>query len=645
MKELILTKNDIIIEDIQKGNSIDAIDELFSFWDEKVMPNLSKYYINKKVLQSIDEIEKKMKIIDEYRKKGKKDEKRNQMVNLHNEGKTKTTYKRQVTGSANSNLLFHDLDVSESFKNILKETNEEENNREIKTESLESASFIYKKEELDKNIISVTKNKKAIIGYIDFDLLLQRIAMETPIYHDEELNDFLLEGICLQYPNFIKFDNLIAKIISCFHFNYSRYLKNEKENNEEEGERTDNFSINYENVKKRKRIYIGSKETIERKNTSIEIFQDSENRIPYGIVNLIIIYIDIYRKFPLSKLDIRLDWSSKILDLLKYALDIYEVKNIYATQIIKATSYYKEIIESTIKIPKPKEKIPFEKICPIKIKNESFFEIFNYNSKDIAVEITRVTYDIFSKIRPNEFFKGLFTKKDKEKTSPNICKAVERFNSISYWVIEEVLSYDYSTDRAKVIDKFIHIAHELSLLNNFNDCMSIVSALGQMILTRLTKTWKKISSKDMTLFRKIKKILNFQNNYKNIRDEVAKCIKEGKPFLPFLGYYTKRICFIEEAGPYKNKTGLINVNKISQVQQVLSEFYEKDKVQYTFDIKDDIKNKLVILQFLDPSTEEELEKEGNLIEPNFILFKKTKNKRITYTERRFEENYKKKNVI
>lgn len=610
------------------------------------MPNLSKYYINKKVLQSVDEIDKKMQIIDEFRKKDKKEEKRKQMVNMHNEGKTKTTYKRQVTTSANSNLLFHDLDVSESFKNILKQTNEEESNSGIKIDSLESASFIYKHEELDKNIISVIKNKKAIIGYIDFDLLLQRIAMETPIYHDDEMNDFVLEGICLQYPNFIKFDNFIAKIISCFHFNYSRYLKKEKENNddEEDGERTDNFSFTYENVKKRKRIYIGSKETLERKNTSIEIFQDGENRIPYGIVTLIIIYIDIYRKFPLSKLDIRLDWSSKILDLLKYALDIYEVKNIYATQIIKATSFYKEIIQSTVQIPKPKEKLPFEKICTI-TKNESFFDIFTYTSKDIAVELTRVTYELFSKIRPNEFFKGLYTKKDKEKTSPNICKAFERFNNISYWVIEEVLSYDYSSDRAKVIDKFIHIAHELSLLNNFNDCMSIVSALGQMILTRLTKTWKKISSKDMTLFRKIKKILNFQNNYKNIRDEVAKCLKEGKPFLPFLGYYTKRICFLEETGPYKNKTGLINVDKISQVQQALSEFYEKDKVQYNFDIKDEIKNKLIILQFLDPNTEEELEKEGNLIEPNFILCKKSKNKRITYTERRFEENYKKKNVI
>ena len=210
---------------------------------------------------------------------------------------------------------------------------------------------------------------------------------------------------------------------------------------------------------------------------------------------------------------------------------------------------------------KPKENIPFEKIYNIKGKNESFFNISEFSPKDIATELTRVSHLLFSKITPNEFFKGLFTKKDKEKTSPNICKVVERFNTISFWVIEEVLSFDYSGDRGKVIETFIQISNELKNLNNFNDCMSIVSALGQMILTRLNKSWKKVSSKNMTILHKIKKLLNFQNNYKNIREEINKCLTEEKPFIPFLGYYTKRICFLEETGPYVNKSGLINVDK------------------------------------------------------------------------------------
>ena len=569
------------------------------------------------------------------------------MIAMHNEGKTKTTYRKPIGGVTNSQFLFNTPFVSESFQKVIKETKEEEENNENIIDSLDNASFIHKDEELDKNIISIVRYKKNIIGYMDLDLLLQRIAMETPIYYEEDMNDYLIEGICLQHTNFIVSNIFITKIISCFNFNYSRYLKDQKEENEEKEDtrtRTDNFSIaiDHNKIKRSKRIFIGSKDESENMNNKIELFNDTEKRIPYGLIHLILIYINAYKKYSLS--NIGLDVASKIFELLNAGLDIYEIKNIYENEIIRSIDFLKNMIKSTIEPPKPKTKIPLDKIYTIK-EGESFFDIFSFSSKDIATELTRVSYIFFTKIITKEFFKGLFTKKDKEKTSPNICRAVERFNSISYWVIEEVLSYDYSSDRAKVIDKFIHIANELAILNNFNDCMSIVSALGQMIISRLNKSWKKVTSKNMTLFRKIKKLLNFQNNYKNIRDEITKCLKEGKPFLPFLGYYTKRICFLEEAGPYVNKSGLINVDKISQVEQILSEFYEKNKVQYTFEIKDDIKNKLTILQCLEPNTEEELEKEGNLVEPNFVLCKKTKNKRITNTEIKFKDNYNKKNIL
>lgn len=178
--------------------------------------------------------------------------------------------------------------------------------------------------------------------------------------------------------------------------------------------------------------------------------------------------------------------------------------------------------------------------------------------------------------------------------------------------------------------------------------MSISSALGQMIMTKLTKTWKKVSSKEIAILHKIKRLLNFQDNYKSIREEIARCLKDEKPFIPFLGYYTKRICFIEESGKYvKDKTALVNVDKIAQVEQILNEFYEMDKIKYNLDIKDEIKNKLTILQCLQPLSEEELENKGGLIEPNFLLNNKKvrKKKRMTNTEIKFKENYKKNNII
>ncbi len=675
LKNLVLNKDDIIIEAIEKDLAKEGIKELLNFWNEKVISNLSKFYLNKQILGAIDEIDKKIQKIDEKynnkkeensdnsddseksdkigdlqpiqkEEKDTKEDKRKRMISMHNEGKTKTTYKKSL--SANSNLLFNTPLVSDSFQNVIKKSkNEEKETNENIIDSLDNASFTPKKEELDKNVISVIRYKKKIIGYLDLDLLLQRIAMETPVFPEDEMNDYLIEGICLQHPNFIVTNILISKIISCFNFNYSRYLKNEDENeedNEDTRTRTENFCINYEDIKKKrgKKIYVSSKDVIENINENIELFNDTEKRLPYGLVTLIIAFIKTYQKYPIGCLDLEI--ASKIKELLNTALNIYEIKNIYENDIIKSKEIITKIINAS-EIQKPKQKLAFEKIYGIKNSTGSRFDIFSFSSKDIATELTRISYIYFSRITPKEFFKGLFTKKDKEKTSPNICRVVERFNEISYWVIEEVLSYDYSSDRAKVVEKFIHIANELKNLNNFNDCMSIVSALGQMILTRLNKTWKKVASKNLNLLQKIKKLLNFQNNYKNIRDEISICLKQEKPFLPFLGYYSKRICFLEESGPYVNKNGLINVDKISQVEQILSEFYEKNKVSYNFEIREDIKNKLSILQCLAPNSEDDLEKEGNLIEPNFVLCKKTKNKRLTNTEKKFEENYEKNNIV
>ena len=651
MKELIVNKEDIIIDAIEKELDNPGVEELLSFWSQKVGTNVSKFSINKTLLQYIDEIDRRVQTIEsKIQRKGAIDDKRKKMLNLHKDGKTKTTYKKPASNLSNSLFLFSTPLVTDAFKNVIKENKDNSHNKSIILDSLNNAEFVYKKEELDKNVISIERFKKTIIAYMELDVLLQRIAMEEPIFHDEDINDYLLEGLCLQHPNFITTDFLISKIISCFKFNYRRYLENENKEEEEEDDnkRAGNYTISFSNYKKKehRRIFISAKNVVGDLNKTIEIFKDTENRIPYGLINLLIIFIRTLKKYSINEMNLEL--SNKITQIIDTALQIYEIKNIFESELIKSKAILREVTKSSAEPKASISKIPFEQIFNPKEANEVFFDIFNYSPKDIASELTRVSYLLFSKIKPKEFFKGLFTKSDKEKTSPNICVVVNRFNTLSFWVIEEVLSYDYSSDRGKVLEKFINIANELKNLKNFNDCMSITSGLGQIILTKLTKSWKKVSSKEMTLLHKIKRLLNFQDNYKNIREEIEKCLKDEKPFVPFLGYYTKRICFLEESGKYvKDKSSLVNVDKIAQVEQILNEFNEMNKTKYDFDIKDEIKNKLSILQCLQPLSEEELESKGGLIEPNFVLNSKKvrKKKRITNTELKFKENYKKNIII
>ena len=145
------------------------------------------------------------------------------------------------------------------------------------------------------------------------------------------------------------------------------------------------------------------------------------------------------------------------------------------------------------------------------------FDILKYSTHDIASELTRVNYALYSKIKLKEFLKGAFNGKDKYKSSPHICQIVNRFNKLSYFVIEEILAYDHAEKRAEILLKFIKICNFLKKIGNFDDCLSIMTGLTNYNISKLNKTWGHIPSEEMTKFRQLKKILSFEDNWKYLR--------------------------------------------------------------------------------------------------------------------------------
>ena len=170
--------------------------------------------------------------------------------------------------------------------------------------------------------------------------------------------------------------------------------------------------------------------------------------------------------------------------------------------------------------------------------------------------------------------------------------------------------------------------------------MCISSALGQIIISSLHKTWKRISKKSQELYNKERKILNFADNYRLIKEKINECIIYKRPYIPFLSPYSKIICYMEEYGKYIKDNSLINADKIVLIQQILDQLFKFKLIQYdSFHFS---KNELLILRYLDPLTEEELDKLASLLEPKFILYKKKhKEKRVSNTEKNFKVNYEK----
>ena len=529
--------------------------------------------------------------------------------------------------------------------------------------NLQNNTFTYQEEKLGENILEISKKGQNIISFIDIDLFLQRIATDKKIYDDMNDNDTVLNGICIQHPIFMTTNSFISKIISCFNYFYTRYLNqdSEKENEKEKNQNKYKVSTERNYYTNNKKTSIGYRSKYRQTKEVKEVkpakdvfdsvlFVKNLKKIPYCLIDLLILFIDLHEKY--SKTSFTNDIIIKIQNFYKNILDIYDIRNKYKEDIDYSNKILNGISKGSIlkRVKTQGRRFEYDEIVGNKslLENKirdpnkplSFFNILDYDSKDIANELTRISYHIFSKIGPKEFFKGVFTKENKNVTSPNITEVANRFNQLSFWLIEEILCYDYGNDRALVIEKFIDIANELIILNNFTDCMSIVTGLGQMIVTGLAKSWKYVSKESNNILGNLRKIVNFQDNYKSMRDKIDECLRNNKPYIPFLGPYNKRICFLEEYGPYVKDNSLINVDKIVLVQQILDQFYKFKSRKYNF-VNNTLKE-LTILQCLDPSPEEELEKLAGFIEPNFVYNKKRSHeKRASNTEKNFRENYEK----
>lgn len=78
--------------------------------------------------------------------------------------------------------------------------------------------------------------------------------------------------------------------------------------------------------------------------------------------------------------------------------------------------------------------------------------------------MTLIEYEFFRKIEPKECLNQSWNKSNKEEIAPHIVALIDRFNKLSRWTVTTVVKEENIQTRAKLIEKFTHIAL-VSLLN------------------------------------------------------------------------------------------------------------------------------------------------------------------------------------
>ena len=147
--------------------------------------------------------------------------------------------------------------------------------------------------------------------------------------------------------------------------------------------------------------------------------------------------------------------------------------------------------------------------------------LLDYDSLEIARQITLSTFETYSKIKVTELFNQSWTKRELQHRSPNVLKMIAQFNHLASLVATLIVSEKVLKKRAHVMETFIRIADCLREVKNFQALMSVVSGLNNCAVQRLKWTHAKLSKKSL-------QVRFFSFCYKIFFFEYAHMFADGK---------------------------------------------------------------------------------------------------------------------
>ncbi|XP_039339701.1 ral guanine nucleotide dissociation stimulator-like 1 isoform X4 [Mauremys reevesii] len=155
-------------------------------------------------------------------------------------------------------------------------------------------------------------------------------------------------------------------------------------------------------------------------------------------------------------------------------------------------------------------------------------EEFSFFPEDLVAEqLTYMDAKLFKKVVPHHCLGCIWSRRDKKENkhlAPTIRATISQFNAVTKCVVSTILKgKDLKTQqRAKIIEKWIHIAHECRILKNFSSLRAIVSALQSNSIYRLKKTWASVPKDKMLMFEELSDIFSDHDNYLTSRELLMK---------------------------------------------------------------------------------------------------------------------------
>ncbi|SPQ27178.1 4465a33a-1f7b-4d0d-baab-087cb8669f1a [Thermothielavioides terrestris] len=197
--------------------------------------------------------------------------------------------------------------------------------------------------------------------------------------------------------------------------------------------------------------------------------------------------------------------------------------------------------------------------------------IVDFDPVEVARQVTIKQMTLFCSISPEELLGSKWTKHGGV-GAPNV-KAMSSFTTgLTNLVIDSILNFEEVKKRALAIKHWIKIAHQCSLLRNYDALMAITCGLTATSIKRLKLTWDAVPAKRKEMLKSLQAAVDFNQNFKVLR---AQLHDQVPPCLPFLGMFLTDLTFVDVGNPATktSDTGLtvINFDKHTRTAKCIGE--------------------------------------------------------------------------
>ncbi|KAJ9052952.1 Guanine nucleotide exchange factor lte1 [Entomophthora muscae] len=143
--------------------------------------------------------------------------------------------------------------------------------------------------------------------------------------------------------------------------------------------------------------------------------------------------------------------------------------------------------------------------------------ILDYPSGAVAYQLSLIEARLLSDVTWEEVLLRFFPKCLTSTPPQKLPNLIARFNSVSDWAVAEICTIDNPAEQAKLISKFIRIAHKCYQLANFTTLVQILLALQSPRVTQIGVAWERLSINEAKVLNELVQFTNPFRNWKRLR--------------------------------------------------------------------------------------------------------------------------------